>query len=339
MADITISGLIDVPTLLGSQVLPISDGSTTYKTTIASLTAAGKPVITATGGTETIITERGVRYKVHAFTTVGTGSLNIATASNNPTVEVLIVAGGGGGGGELAGGGGAGGVYYSKSIPITAGNKTVNVGTGGIAGGTTRYVNTVGGDGGLSQFDIYSVAGGGGGGTYWQSNLTYTNGRTGGCGGGAGSVDSSPFATGGTGSRGTNNVLGGNGGGGGNSSYTSHAGGGGGGAGGNGETADPYYMGGEGGTGILCDITGVAVFYAGGGAGSTAYTNAAFTRINGGLGGGGAGGAWYGYPNNLAGVNGTDGLGGGGGGGNYGSAPAGGGKGGSGIVIVRYPIY
>jgi hypothetical protein len=98
-------------------------------------------------------------------------------------------------------------------------------------------------------------------------------------------------------------------------------------------------MGGEGGTGILCDITGVAVFYAGGGAGSTAYTNAAFTRINGGLGGGGAGGAWYGYPNNLAGVNGTDGLGGGGGGGNYGSAPAGGGKGGSGIVIVRYPIY
>lgn len=339
MADATISQLTQIPALGGTASLPISDGANTYRTTVTQLTSCNLPIITATGGTETIITERGVRYKVHAFTTVGTGSLNIATASNNPTVEVLIVAGGGGGGGEFAGGGGAGGVYYSKSIPVTAGNKTVNVGTGGIAGGTTRFTNTVGGDGGLSQFDMYSVAGGGGGGTYWQSNLTYTNGRTGGCGGGAGAIDNSPFATGGTGSRGTNNVLGGNGGAGGNSAENSYSGGGGGGAGGNGETADPRYMGGEGGTGILCDITGVAVFYAGGGAGSTCYNNVAFTRINGGLGGGGAGGAWYGYPNNLAGGNGTDGLGGGGGGGNYGSAPAGGGKGGSGIVIVRYPIY
>ena len=169
MADTTISSLTQIPSLVGTASLPITDGTTTYRTTITQLTSYNLPIIVATGGTETTITERGIRYRIHTFTTTGTTSLNITTAINNPTVEVLIVAGGG--------------------------------------------------------------------------------------------------------------------------------------------------------------------------AGSTAHNNAAFTRINGGLGGGGDGGAWYGYPNNLAGENGTNGLGGGGGGGNYGSAPAGGGRGGSGIVIVRYPIY
>jgi len=56
----------------------------------------------ASGGTETTITDGGVDYKVHTFTSSGTFTVTVAGE-----VEYLVVAGGGGGGVAHACGGGA----------------------------------------------------------------------------------------------------------------------------------------------------------------------------------------------------------------------------------------
>ena len=91
-----------------------------------------------------------------------------------------------------------------------------------------------------------------------------------------------------------------------------------------------------GGKGLANSITGTATFYGGGGAGGKTNTNAAngypASSASGGLGGGGE-----------SGQPGIDGTGGGGGGGNGdGNTTADfvkriGGKGGDGIVIIRFP--
>ncbi len=67
-------------------------------------------------------------YTIHTFTSSGTFS-----AFGNGFVQVLAVGGGGGGsdGGNFGGGGGAGQAIYNSSFPITAGNYSVIVGTGG----------------------------------------------------------------------------------------------------------------------------------------------------------------------------------------------------------------
>ena len=88
--------------------------------------------------------------------------------------------------------------------------------------------------------------------------------------------------------------------------------------------------GGDGGNGLAFDITGSMQYYAGGGGGMGGnYTH----RSNGGLGGGGSGAC----KDSTAGENGEDGLGGGGGGAKANGVNSG--KGGSGIVIVRYCVY
>jgi len=104
------------------------------------------------------------------------------------------------------------------------------------------------------------------------------------------------------------------------------AGGGGGGAGGVGGNASSG-KGGNGGNGIQSDISGVATWYGGGGAGGS-WNGAGGT---GGLGGGGNAGG----NSARSGSDGTPNTGGGGGGnGDAGGSTSG--KGGSGIVIVRY---
>jgi hypothetical protein len=69
--------------------------------------------VEATGGTETTYTDGGITYKVHTFSSTGTGSFVVG---NGGDVDYLIVAGGGAGGrgdgtfGSWGGGGGAGGL-------------------------------------------------------------------------------------------------------------------------------------------------------------------------------------------------------------------------------------
>ena len=248
-------------------------------------------------------------YRIHKFTTVGTSTFTPAIAGN---VEVLVVAGGGGSGGGNGGAGGAGGLIYSSSFQVS-GAVTVTVGGGG-AGGVD--INTAGTNGGNSIFSGLTAIGGGGGG----GDVYSLNGQNGGSGGGGGAESTIGTPGNGTAGQGNNGGIA-------SQSGPGYGGGGGGGAGAIGGDGTGS-IGGKGGDGLSYSISGSSVYYAGGGGGGV---NGGGTAGTGGLGGGGNGAT------SGNGQNGTANTGGGGG--------AGGSKtngvlsnGGSGIVIVRYPI-
>jgi hypothetical protein len=96
---------------------------------------------------------------------------------------------------------------------------------------------------------------------------------------------------------------------------------------------------GNGGDGLMFDISGTMVFYAGGGGGGT-NTSAGFNLLQI-IGTGGLGGGGNGSKTDAPGADGMAGTGGGGGGGCAYAASAGlsvGGSGGSGIVIVQFVV-
>ena len=284
---------------------------------------------TASGGSST---QTFGSYKIHTFTSSGTFS---TTADG--TVDILIIGGGGGGGAAAGncsnGGGGAGGLVYKANHSITSGVYSVVVGLGGNgAPGGTAISGTPGGNSSVFGFSAIGGGSGGGGGGYNAGS-----GQSGGSGGGG----SHPFSgTVGTGTQPAQTNSGtqqfGNPGGVGNNSAPEWGGGGGGGSGAQGE-AGSAPSGGRGGIGLIYDIQGTPFYYAGGGAGANCG-NPFCTWVTGGLGGGAP--AWCGV-----GSRGGDGFGGGGGGGGYGGggrnpyAPPGansGGRGGDGIVVIRY---
>lgn len=277
----------------------------------------------------------GVLYRAHTFKYTGTSSFLVGYAPTGSTVEYLVVAGGGSGGGVgvnmgSAGGGGAGGVlkYVSSDasnnsqnpLSVAAGTYSVVVGGGGTAPG---YVSQNGANGGNSSLGSLTAIGGGGGGSgSGGGGGTTRPGSSGGSGGGGGYSDTSPGA-GGPGTAGPP-IQGYNGGSGGSGSpYGAGGGGGAGAVGGSGH-------GKAGGIGVASYITGSNTTYGGGGGGgnqsSTPETNPA---------GGGGKGA-YGITGGSFATAGTNGLGGGGGGGSNNSRIAA--NGGSGIVIIRYPV-
>ena len=244
-------------------------------------------------------------------------------------IEVLVVAGGGGGGRHSGGGGGGGGVIHNKNYSVSHGTSyTVSIGGGGACqyGTYPAASGTTGWNGGNSVFGTLTAIGGGGGGYHSSAGVI----------GGSGGGSSRNLGPGAAGTAGQGFAGG--------TSYTTGSVGepnypaaGGGGAGGVGGTSNDYY-GGVGGPGILNDISGTPIYYAGGGGGNIQY--GPYPGGAGGIGGGGAGapgmdnGSFYGY-------DGLQNTGGGGGGCHY-NAPATGtvgreSRGGSGIVIVRYP--
>lgn len=281
-----------------------------YPIGIAKITTALLPgSIVATGGTITDVTQNGIKYKVHTFTT--TGSDTFTVTSGKGKVWYLVVAGGGGGGRDHTGGGGAGGVRNNNAydFPVTVQAYTITVGAGGAS-------NTNGSD---SVFSSITSTGGGGGGTAAGTGFA----------GGSGSGGAANSNAGGAGTAGQGN----NGGAGSPLDGVNRAGGGGGGAGSVGVTAgDQNSPAGNGGAGIASSISGSSVTYAGGGGGGTHVG----TASTGGAGGGGAGKSTSSSPSGTAGDPGTANTGGGGGGGTSGNGA--GGAGGSGIVIVRYAI-
>lgn len=243
-------------------------------------------------------------------------------------VEYLIVAGGGGGGptdgaGAAGGGGGAGGALYGKTI-LQPGTYPIQVGEGGAA---LRSQGEQGEDGGNTTALGFTAIGGGGGGS------RDTFGRNGGSGGGTNRT----FASFGSGTSGQ-----GFDGGGGDNNVSPSAGGGGGGATELGQDARTdnnggIYYAGRGGNGIYTSIAGTSVFYAGGGGGGDGRNDQSGAMNGaGGLGGGGAGGDTIptGTTRAIPGHNGAQ-FTGGGGGGSAGEV-ADGGKGGDGIVVIRY---
>jgi hypothetical protein len=269
----------------------------------------------------------------------------------NTVCDILLVGGGGSGGSSVGGGGGAGGVVYHKNITLN-GKYTINVGAGGRSTTTsTIYENAdiSGVNNGnsssliLNNSIIYEAKGGGSGGTRigdppntidgWNN---VDGGFNGGSGGGGSCTGGGQIAVGGiktqgnTYYNGTTYVSGGNNG---ANSIATWMGGGGGGAGSAGSGMN-------GGSGIINNITGIDLLYAAGGGGGRLGTDLA------GIGGSGIGGNGSRSSGASAAtialvLDGKDGTGSGGGGGGYdygwlsGPNADGGGKGGSGIVIIK----
>jgi hypothetical protein len=246
-------------------------------------------------------------YWIHTFLTSGT-----FTPQTNLSCDYLVVAGGGGGG--AGSGGGAGGYRTSiggSPLSVTTTSYPITVGAGGAPGSN---------NGSDSIFSSITSTGGGGGGS---------PGKNGGSGGG-GDFSSVAFVAGGSASP---SGQGNNGGSNGSIIASNFPGGGGGGAGAVGANAVSTTQAGNGGNGLANSISGASVTYAGGGGGG--LYNSAGTVGTGGTGGGGSGGRTNSAnPNFIAAVAGTPSTGGGGGGQGE-SSPVGGG---SGIVIIRYPI-
>lgn len=282
--------------------------------TIADISASGGQVSYASDG-----------YILRTFTSSGT-----LKVSSGGTVELLLIAGGGGGAAH-GGGGGAGGLIYKESFNLLPGEYPVIIGEGG-AGGINSVNKGMGECGSDSSFAGLIAKGGGGGGSSGCAGLDGGSG-----GGGKGANGNTNVYSGGSGVEGQG-FSGGDG-----VSNISQTflllSGGGGGAGG--EAKDCDYnttVSTDGGTGRAFWQFNVAytnIYYAGGGGGGGRMNNVIKNGV-GGLGGGGRG--------SITG-SGADGLantGGGGGGGAYTYSPETdwfmhpGGKGGSGILVIRY---
>lgn len=313
--------LTDTPTAIGASknnILDLNSFGTSASTTVGIWLGqnAFEPIV-ASGGTVTEIDVSGVTYKVHAFTGNEANTFAVSDVGDESLVEYLVVGGGGGGGaGWYAGGGGAGG-YTASTFTVENNSYPITLGAGG--NGSTS-VSSRGALGGSSSIFGVTVLGGGGGG----SRSGERSGGNGGSGGGA----AIGVNSGGTGQSGQGNP-------GGNCSSGQYgaAGGGAAAAGGSG-IGSPY--GRDGAVGLQNSIRyGYNVYYAGGGAGADATT----VRV-GGLGGGGNAATSSG----LSAVNGQPNTGGGGGGGTATESGSGlsginrGSNGGSGIVLIRYPI-
>lgn len=237
--------------------------------------------------------------KIHTFTS--SGSLTCTGAISGATV---LVVGGGGGGGFDCGGGGGGGQVVSQATTLN-GTITINIGDGGAAGfNRTSDKGSLGGNSSITIGSTTITAKGGNGAVGRYTGNYTTGGHTGGGGGYARNAVSTGFS----------GFNGGNGG---------SGGGGGGGAGGAGTNAP-----GNGGTGVSSLISGSSTCYGGGGGGCTYPSN------SGGIATCGGGGGLY---TECTGNNGTNGLGGGGSA--MGACGAGiAGKGGSGVVIIKYTL-
>ena len=255
----------------------------------------------ASGGT---ITRVG-GYTIHTFLSSGTFTPDFAGE-----VEYLVVAGGGGGGGYCGAGGGAGGFRTATNFAVAATGLTVTVGAGGAGG---NGVAVSGSQGTNSVFSTITSVGGG----YGAHGTSAVAGGVGGSGGGATTTTTAAGTAGQGNSGGAGTVA------------SSQGGGGGGGASAAGSTGTAG-AGGNGGAGTANSFSGTAITYAGGGGGG----NGGSTAIGG---AGGAGGGGTGTGASSAVNNGTVNTGGGGGGAGYPKTyPAG--DGGSGVVIIRYPI-
>ena len=327
--------------------------------------------IQATGGN--IVETRAFNnklYRVHTFTSSGTFS--VSNTGDTGQVEVFLVGGGGGGGVALTGGGGGGAVITATLDPGQAsytgvGTYSIVVGSGGAGGTGNQSTNDGGKRGGASTAFGISATGGGGAPNRFTSDYQNNINATQGANGGGGSADGAQAGRPGvapTLPAGVTGIVyagrtGGNGGGG----SPNYPGGGGAGAGQNGfAPTSSGAKAGAGGDGVEINFNGTSLWFAGGGGGS-AYMNGTGAG-NGGRGGGGGGVAGSG----ASGIGGTGGLnpggtpisnagetgrtpggnggantGGGGGGSQHdgGSGTTGvvyGGNGGSGIVMIRYPL-
>ena len=285
------------------------------------------------------------KYMIFTYTSDTTGAGQTQYTINVPETyicDILLVGGGGGGGvggtnGRGGGGGGAGQFLLKSNYSLNAGTYNIKVGRQGLGGnGTTEYGETGFNTSILNASNTILLESFGGGGGARGKSITISNGLNGASGGGGCGDNNINSGTGGTAQIQfvSNNVV-----------YTGYNGASGGpaynGGGGGGYTSIGYSAtttnGGDGGTGITNDMTGVVNSYCAGGGGG-AYNNAVVAGTRGGYGGNITAGNGGNFPGSN-GTNATNGSGSGGGGGgpsDVGGANYVGGNGGSGIVIIRY---
>ena len=256
---------------------------------------------TGFGGTATQYINNGITYAVHTFT----NNTNFYPPANLTHARVLLVGGGGNGGNYpgngWTGGGGGGGEVKDVDIAIS-GTMAVAVGAAGTSSSFGGQTAVYGGQGSNGGQPGGSGASGGGGWGVLNGLAGGSSSIIGGYPGGQGALEAGVYPAGGNG-----------GGGGGSGWYGSDA---------------SSSGGGNGGDGKMSNITGVSVYYGGGGGGSGMLSFG-----TGGVGGKGGGGNGVGV--NTTATNGVaaSGGGGGGGGGYFGT-----GAGGSGVVIISYPL-
>jgi hypothetical protein len=288
-----------------------------------------------TSGTGSVTVYSDGSYCYIAFKNSGALDTQTQFSWNAPDIfgAELLVVGGGGGAGNFSGGG-AGEYVVRNNLNISSASIIVTVGAGGSPGGNAAPNAVASRNGQSSGFDAIVAAGGGGGSQYQAASATNVTGASAGGGplnvtGGQSLDDGDPLSFGNNGGAGY---------------YASSVpvGGGGGGAGAAGQNAtnNSGNLSGAGGIGKawpaitthsatalgIGQVSGTAVYFAGGGGG---YFGNSGTVVNfsGGLGGGANGAAW-GSGDALA------HTGGGGGGSN--TYAGFGGDGGSGVVVVRY---
>lgn len=261
-----------------------------------------RPIVSASGGTETT---PGDGYKYHTFTSSGTFTITVPGH-----IDILTVGGGGGGGGaadwsgsgggESGGGGGGGGRVKALFNELEpAGAHAIVIGAGG-AGSTGA-----GADGNDTTYRGTVLVSNGGGLGAFASNSP-NGGGNGGCGGGGAGTGGGTRGSADAVDTGVDIDLGFNGGNGANNPGGAIGGGGGGGAGGAGSNATS--VGGAGGPRSAEMFDGNT--YAAGGVGGRGTSPAA----------------------------GAANTGDGGGGGQIGTASGSGFNGGSGKVVIRYPL-
>lgn len=252
--------------------------------------------------------------------------------------DVLVVGGGGAGGTRSGGGGGAGACLYLINQTLKQGIYNIVVGAGSTIANTNGYDSYIQ-DMQKGYIDIYRAKGGGGGGITGATDALQTGKAGGSSGGSRGGTNilsydilsSNNLPVGRYGNRGGSGSIASPG------NANTYGGGGGGGAGsvGGNSSTSGNAVAGNGGTGLLINITGIDVYYAGGGGGGCASTGTSAGTGGSSIGGNGSKGdvaAGHGIPNT--------GSGGGGSGFLASSSTANGthGNGGSGIIIIRYTI-
>ena len=341
------------------------DGTVIIRYEIEDLSGTAK----ATGGAISFWSNPGSptgKTCIHKFFTPGT----LTVSTNITGAETVVIGGGGGGGTNSGGGGGAGAYRHASSVSLPTASYPVTVGSGGqVVEGNLPGPGTGGGRGWYGGDSIFNSVtsnggGGGGGGAPTESKAGGPSGpyaSPGNASGGGGQG-----ATTGPGPAGAYGYAGGAG----NNGAPYYAGGGGGAGGvgtnaGAGGGATTYSNGGTGvqlpamfrdpgqqGDGGSYGANGIGApgpgssfhWVCGGGGGSSgdvsqagAGGNAPHPGAKNYAGGGhGAGPSNNPYPNGDAspGINGT----GGGGGGGDGSGATDAGKGGSGVVLIAYPV-
>ena len=260
-----------------------------------------------------------------SFRDVGSHTWVAPTDISGATV-LIVGGGGGGGGGTSAGGGGGGQVILASNQTFTAGTAyALTVGAGG-AGGVGKASGTAGG---ASSFAAFTADGGGAGDCQDKDN---DNDRVGANGGGDGAQNNSVVVVGTGATKVEDSVYWYGGHAGGSSARNYWGGGGGGGALTDGGSATTTGVGCTGGDGLALDITGETVAYAcGGGGGVHIDKNPVF-------GTGGSDGVSGGSATATGGEAGLASTGTGGGGGSWYNGVLNGGAGGSGVVVIRYPL-